>query len=413
MDDGGCWAAEEPARPALRRCVAIEPVEFADRYWSREPLLAAGRPEAFDDLFSLAAVDELISRRGLRAPFLRVARDGKVVDAARFTGSGGAGAEIADQVRDDKVAELFAEGCTLVLQGLHRTWPPLADFAAQLAADLGHPVQVNAYVTPPSNRGFAAHYDVHDVFVMQVAGGKRWKIHPPVLTDPLRGQPWNDHAGAVAEQARAEPLIDAVLTPGHRLYLPRGYLHSAQALGEVSVHLTVGVRPVTRYALVEELLKLAAEAPGLRGSLPLGTDVADPEQVAPHLAGTVATLRDWLATADPATVADRLRARTWPQSRPGPVPPLAQAAAVADLDQQSVVRRRPQLRHRLEARGDTVVLQLADRQIRFPAVTEPALKALLTGRPIRVGELTGLDATDRLALARRLLREAVCVPSAQ
>jgi hypothetical protein len=60
-----------------------------------------------------------------------------------------------------------------------------------------------------------------------------------------------------------------------------------------------------------------------------------------------------------------------------------------------------------------VVLQLADRQIRFPAVTEPALKALLTGRPIRVGELTGLDATDRLALARRLLREAVCVPSAQ
>jgi ribosomal protein L16 Arg81 hydroxylase len=393
--------------------VAVEPAEFADRYWSREPLLGAGEPEAFDDLFGLAAVDELISRRGLRAPFLRVARDGKVLDAGRFTGSGGAGAEIADQVRDDKVAQLFAEGCTLVLQGLHRTWPPLADLAAQLTADLGHPVQVNAYVTPPSNRGFAAHYDVHDVFVLQVAGRKRWKIHPPVLTDPLRGQPWNDRAAAVAEQARAEPLIDAVLTPGDRLYLPRGYLHSAQALREVSVHLTLGVHPVTRYTLVEELLRLAAEAPDLRGSLPLGIDVADPEQVAPHLAGTVAALRDWLATADPAAVADRLRARTWPQSRPGPVAPLAQAAAVADLDQQSAVQRRPQLRHRLEASGDTVVLQLADRQIRFPAVTEPALKALLSGRPVRVGELAGLDADDRLVLVRRLLWEAVCVPAAQ
>jgi ribosomal protein L16 Arg81 hydroxylase len=393
--------------------VAVEPAEFADRYWGREPLLVAGQPEAFDDLFSLAAVDELISRRGLRAPFLRVARDGKVLDAARFTGSGGAGAEIADQVRDDKVAELFAEGCTLVLQGLHRTWPPLADLAAQLATDLGHPVQVNAYVTPPSNRGFGAHYDVHDVFVLQVAGRKRWKIHRPVLPDPLRGQPWNDRAAAVAAQARAEPLIDAVLTPGDRLYLPRGYLHCAEALGEVSVHLTVGVHPVTRYALVEELLKLAVEAPDLRGSLPLGIDVADPEQVAPHLAGTVAALRDWLAAADPAAVADRLRARTWPQSRPGPVPPLAQAAAVADLDQQSAVQRRPQLRHRLAARGDTVVLQLTDREIRFPAVTEPALKALLTGRPVRVGELAGLDAADRLVLVRRLLREAVCVPVAE
>ena len=27
---------------------------------------------------------------------------------------------------------------------------------------------------PPENRGFAAHYDVHDVFVLQVAGHKRW-----------------------------------------------------------------------------------------------------------------------------------------------------------------------------------------------------------------------------------------------
>src|SRR5262249_38311142 len=171
-------------RPALRRCVNVEPAEFADRYWSRQPLLSPGDPAGFADLFSLDAVDELVARRGLRTPFLRMARDGPVLDAARFTGPGGAGAEIADQVRDDRVAELFAEGSTLVVQGLHRTWPPLADFAAQLAADLGHPVQVNAYVTPPSSRGFAAHYDVHDVFVLQVAGAKRWAVHPPLLADP-------------------------------------------------------------------------------------------------------------------------------------------------------------------------------------------------------------------------------------
>ena len=77
---------------------------------------------------------------------------------------------------------LFAEGSTVVLQGLHRLWPPLIEFADQLAADLGHPTQVNAYVTPPSSRGFSPHYDVHDVFVLQVAGEKHWTIHEPVLT---------------------------------------------------------------------------------------------------------------------------------------------------------------------------------------------------------------------------------------
>ncbi len=393
--------------------MSVEPGEFADRYWGREPLLSAGAEPGFADLFGLAAVEELISRRGLRTPFLRMARDGSLVDSARFTGSGGAGAEIADQVRDDRVAELFADGSTLVLQGLHRTWAPLADFAAQLSVDLGNPVQVNAYVTPPSNRGFSAHYDVHDVFVLQVAGGKRWTIHPPVLADPLRSQPWTDRSAAVSVQARTEPAIDAVLNPGDRLYLPRGWLHSAEALGEVSVHLTVGVHPVTRYAVVQALAALAAEVPALRGSLPLGMEVADPAQVAPHLTATVEALRDWLATADPAAVAAKLRTALWPRSRPGPVPPLAQAAAIAALDQDSVVRLRPQLRHALATGGDAVLLRLADRQISFPAVTEPALKALLSGRPVRVGELPGLDADDRLVLVRRLLREAVCVPAAQ
>src|SRR5205823_2757784 len=148
-------------------------------------------------------------------------------------------------------------------------------------------------------------------------------------------------------------------------------------------------------------------------SLPLGLDVADPDQVRPHLADTVRALRDWLNSADPTAVADRLRATVWPQSRPGPVRPLAQAAATAALDQDTAVVLRPHLRHRLVAEGDAVVLRLADRSVRFPAVTEPALKAVLSGRPVLVGELPGLDPADRLVLVRRLLREAVCVPAAQ
>ena len=71
----------------------------------------------------------------------------------------------------------LAGGATLVLQALHRTWPPLIRFGTELAAELGHPVQINAYITPPENQGFAAHYDTHDVFVLQVAGSKRW-THP-------------------------------------------------------------------------------------------------------------------------------------------------------------------------------------------------------------------------------------------
>jgi hypothetical protein len=137
---------------------------------------AAQLPSRFDDLLDAEAVDELVSRRGLRTPFLRVAKNGSTLPERAYTAGGGIGAGVGDQVSDDKLVGLFADGATMVLQGLHRVWPPLIDFAGDLAAELGHPVQVNAYVTPPQSRGFDDHYDVHDVFVLQVEGRKRWRI---------------------------------------------------------------------------------------------------------------------------------------------------------------------------------------------------------------------------------------------
>ncbi|MGQ0841852.1 cupin domain-containing protein [Actinokineospora sp.] len=405
------WSADAD-RPALRRCVGVEPAVFADEHWGRRPLLtpAGGLPKGFDDLLTPAGVDELLSRRGLRTPFLRMARNGSVHGSSQFTGGGGVGAEVADQVADDKVARLFADGSTLVLQGLHRLWPPLIEFAGQLGVDLGHPAQINAYVTPPSAQGFAAHYDVHDVFVLQLAGQKRWLVHEPVHLDPLRGQPWDQRADAVAARARETPLIEEILSPGDALYLPRGYLHSAKALGEVSAHLTVGIHVLTRHAIAEALLRLAGNAPDMRTTLPLGIDAADPDQLAPHLAETVEALVRTLRAADPAAVARIVRDRVWSGTRPEPLGPLAQAAAARSVAAGTRVRLRAGLRHRLHPAGDRVLLDVPGDQLSLPASTGPALAALLTGAPRALGELPGLDLADQTVLVRRLLRAGILVP---
>ena len=120
-------------------------------------------------------------------------------------------------------------------------------------------MQANAYVTPPSSRGFSAHYDVHDVFVLQLAGRKHWTIHAPVLARPAARPAVGTAVGRGGRgRASSEPAIDTVLEPGDALYLPRGWLHAATALGEVSAHLTVGIHVVTRFALVEALTALVA-----------------------------------------------------------------------------------------------------------------------------------------------------------
>ena len=413
-------SAAPPGGGALARCIGIPVDEFADRYWDAQALLTPGAgpgdcADLFADLFSVRAVDELVSERGLRTPFVRMAKDGSVLGAASFTRSGGTGAGIADQVADDKVLAQLANGATLVLQGLHRTWPPLVDFGSRLAAELGHPIQINAYITPPENQGFAAHYDTHDVFVLQVAGTKQWRIHRPVLEHPLPEQTWDLRRQQVAARAAEPPLIDAVLRPGDALYLPRGFLHSAVAQGEVSIHLTVGVHPITGHELARRLAQLLATDADLRRSLPLGPVATETATLAGHVAKAAARLGRAVAAADDAqfaTIAEQVSRQLARDTRPVPLQPLAQLGAVATLTGDTEVRLRPGLRPRVRRTGDATVLDVIDTSIRLPQATADAIDVLLTGAAVAPGALPGLDPDERLVLVRRLLREGVVVPAA-
>jgi bifunctional lysine-specific demethylase and histidyl-hydroxylase NO66 len=386
--------------------------EFVDGYWGARPLFspAAKGTESFADLFSLEAVDELLSRRGLRTPFIRLAKDGAVVDPSRYTRSGGVGAAVADQVVDDRVLELFADGHTVVLQGLHRLWPPLIDFAGELTAELGHPVQINAYVTPSGSQGFAAHYDVHDVFVLQISGHKRWIVHEPVHVDPLRTQPWHDYRQAVTKRAGEQPELDVVLAPGDTLYLPRGYVHSAEALGEISTHLTVGIQAHTRHTVVEALVELVADDASLRQTLPLGLDIRDPDDLATELGATVDALVARLQSVRAADVARILDQRTRGDTRPAPLRPLAQADALSRLDLDSVISARRHLRVMLDVQADGLALVLPGRTLRLSLAARTAVDGLLgLGLPVRIGDLPGLSDLEALALSRELVRAGVVV----
>ena len=353
----------------------------------------------------------MLSRRGLRTPFIRLVKDGTVIDAARYTRSGGVGATIADQVVDDRVLELFADGHTVVLQALHRLWSPLIDFGGDLTSELGHPVQINAYITPSASQGFAAHYDIHDVFVLQISGHKRWRIHEPVHVDPLRTQPWTDHRQAVSARASERPSVEVVLEPGDALYLPRGYVHAAEALGDVCCHLTVGVQGHTRHSIVEALAALVADDASLRQSLLLGLDVCDPDDLATEVAVTIDALIARLQLVTAEAVAPLLEARTRTSTRPAPLDPLAQAEALGRLDIDSVIIARTHLRASLAVRGDELVLELPGRTLRFPLAARDAIDALIdTGLPIRIGDLPALSESEALALSRELVRAGVAVP---
>lgn len=413
-------------RPALSRCIRVDSDTFAVEHWGRLPLLspADSLPSGFDDLFSSAAVDELISTRGIRTPFVRMANEGSVLDPSRYTAPGGFGAEVGDQVSSEKVLAEFAAGATLVLQGLHRTWGPLNEFTRALIGDIGHPAQVNAYITPAASRGFDPHYDVHDVFVLQVEGEKHWRIHAPAHPDPLRGQPWTGHRDAVARQAEEEPVIDTVLRPGDALYLPRGWIHSATALGGTSVHLTIGMAAFTRYEIVSAALGAAAENPRLRRSLPLGLDLGGALSptgegsgaLAVIVAETVVDLIEQIGGGLESVnelsslVTRRLAERFGSVTRPEPIRLLATVDRSASLGPADRLRWRAGLGGDIrEVEGGPVQVVLAAKTLSLPAQCAGALRQLRAGAVVPLDEFAGLDLEDAVVVGRRLLREGIVV----
>jgi len=405
------------SRPALSRLISCSPQRFADEFWGDRPLVSTQTQleQDFSDLFGLEAVDELVADRALRTPFVRMAKEGVVLPPAAFTSGGGYGAEIADQLDPEKVLSAFADGSTLVLQGLHRTWPALADFTRQLNADLGFPCQVNAYVTPASSRGFDPHYDVHDVFVIQIYGEKAWTIHEPVYPDPLSSQPWSQRSSAVAAQAQGAPYLEHTFAPGDVLYLPRGWIHSATALGDTSIHLTIGIAPHTRYEIVAQALERMKTDATLRKSLPMplatGT-TPEAEDRTSLIERTLAHVASQLGDEEfVQAVSDRFgeagAVDIVPQ--PAPVRPLARIAAAAQLNNGSMVAWRSGLHAELGVGDGSVRIVLASKSVSLPIEARDAVEALHRGASCPADGLPGLDAASSLVVARRLIREAVLV----
>ncbi|MBW8730290.1 MAG: cupin-like domain-containing protein [Terrabacter sp.] len=399
----------ERGRSALAHLVPFAADEFARDHWAHTPVVtrAADLPAGVLDLFGEDSVDELVSRRGLRAPFLRVAKGGRTLGDREFTQGGGVGASVADQVSDDKLLGLFADGATIVLQGLHRTWGPLIDFTQQLAEELGHPVQANAYVTPSQNTGFSDHYDVHDVFVLQMGGEKRWRVRPPVHDSPLRDEPWTDHRAEIEEAGRRAPDHEFTLRPGDVLYLPRGWVHSATALGGVSTHLTLGIHVWTRRHVADELVSIAladiSRDERVRASLGVAPTGFDHEAIAPDVELVRTALVRALGEIDMATVVDALEARARGAQRPAPLGPLAQVAAAEALRDDTLLHLRPHVAPRLVPTGlgpATLRSRLADFAVEPHEVG--TFVALVAGGVLRA-DMVGLELARRLMLAGLLV----------
>jgi bifunctional lysine-specific demethylase and histidyl-hydroxylase NO66 len=376
----------DPDRHALTRLVGDADAFLADAFGRAPVHLPAADGGGFADVLSLDDVDHLVAASGLRAPAFRLVRDGATLPRSRVTRAVRLGSRPVDDLVDvAAVHREFSAGASIVLQGLHRSFAPVADLCRSLEVGLTHPVQANAYLTPPVAQGLHLHRDPHDVFALQTHGVKRWVVHPPD-----GGEPW-----------------DLDLRPGDVLYLPAGTQHAAQTLDRPSLHLTIGVRTTTWRDVLRRVVDAATDDPALDGPLPAGW-ADDPDALTAAIATRLEALCDRIAATDVGVPLAAAARSFWARRTPDRTGGLRDLLELDALTDATPLRRRPAASCQVVPAGDVVQVHLGDRRLELPVAAEEAVRWLATVDRFTPADLAPLaDEPSRLVLCRRFVQEGL------
>ena len=389
-------------RTALDPTALIAPIGFDDflrDHWERKPLhLARGDARYYDGVITNADLDRIISSADLRYPAIQLARGGSYLAPEAYTKNIKHGTEFFNGVPDlQQIQSEYRSGATVVLPALQRTWPALRHLCAALEDELSHPVHANAYLTPGDSPGFTPHYDTHEVFVLQIAGTKRWRVFEPAQPLPHRSQPFTPVGFALPP-----PLLELDLKPGDLLYLPRGYVHAAHTSHGHSAHITIGITVYTWVELIAELANAAKEIAALRAALPPGFAVR--EEIKQTLPQNLVQCLDLLRNGiDGERLVEGFLQRIG-SARPRPQEAFHSDARVVGLQTRLKAPDRGAYRVSMEQRG--IVLEFAGKKFVLPEKIRVTIDEMCKRQSFRPGELSGpLDNEAKLNLARYLHSE--------
>ena len=146
----------------------------------------------------------------------------------------------------------------------------------------------NVYCSFHGVQAFQTHFDLHDVFALQAAGEKTWRVYESRADAPVTTLPPGDEIEKWLTASRGKLLFEVNMKPGDLLYLPRGQYHDALTGAQPSLHVTFGVAPVTGLALFKLLEDVLASESAFRQYLP---DARAADDLRGRLAGLAERVR--------------------------------------------------------------------------------------------------------------------------
>ena len=377
----------------------FDPTEFKAHYYGRKPLHIPRLDAAFENPLPWKRFNEVLdltfywNEQTLKVYYK--SRGALVENYCNVTRGTAVGPAPADP---RKVRALLGLGASLVANCADKVSPEIGAIARMLAREFAAHCVANVYCSFSQIQAFSTHFDLHDVFALQVEGEKLWHVYEARADNPVSPVPPGDKAEQWLIASRGKLLFEVVMKPGDVLYLPRGQYHDAITGAEASLHVTFGVEPATGQSLFKLLETMAVQDSEFRAYLP---DASDGRALGEHVARLGRTLQRLLTS--PAFATEILNYQRG----------LRNSSAGYDLPKQHRPQYYSPAGHARLTYGPEGYALITDRREVSVGATYPAINWLLQQRACSLDDLMArfpfLDEGEILSVLRTLIDLGIVV----
>jgi ribosomal protein L16 Arg81 hydroxylase len=364
--------------------------EFFENYWEQHPLhVSRSSKEHFASLTSIDTIESVLSVQALFYPSIQLTQLDQAIEVSEYT-------DAARRILPHRLIERHHEGATIVISQAHEKIPSLADFRRDIQNELNLRCQTNVYLSPKGRQGFNAHFDSHDVFILQVAGTKTFNFYEGGVELPYQqdGFQAGKHTVGVLSQSIA-------LEPGDTLYIPRGVMHDAVATEQTSLHITLGVYAITlRDVLIQMTQQLTDKDPEYRKSVPRNLQVLLHNDDLPLTDELQQCLKPVLTSAGLISALSSIEDTAAINSAPNCEGMLSASPTRGTLNK--TIQIDPSQLISVERSGEVIRLRTHAQVLEFINPLRAAIEQLLSAKKLEMSNFEGLDDDQKQTLYTRL-----------
>lgn len=366
---------------------------FMSDYWEKQPLHISREASPFaDDLLSAQTLLEKIAEIQLYFPDVQLTQSDRTLVAQDYTDDN-------RKLVPADVKKYHAQGATIVWSRAHDWFSNVRALCREVQSALHMPCLANVYLSPPSQQGFNAHYDSHDVFIVQVSGRKTFRFYKDGITLPYSYERFDSEAhqaGALTEEIE--------LSAGDTLYIPRGMMHDAvSAHDETSLHITLGVYTTSYKDLLQKSVELLSQTEtGLRHSVDSLLNKKVGAEL-PHEFAFSAEQLNAVSSDAYSQLLDQLALDAIPARLPGS--PKTESSMV--LDDETCLQ--VDYRNIMSCLGDQdhLKLRLFSKILEYQGDMAIAVEWIVSAAEFKCANVPMQSSDQRIALCEQLLREDV------